>query len=40
MLLVPPQGTVVIQAANPSASNRITFSSSAAHLYVLKDNVA
>ncbi|MGO9885908.1 MAG: protein translocase subunit SecD, partial [Solirubrobacteraceae bacterium] len=34
------QGTVVLQAANPSASEQIKFDSPEAQFYVLKDNVA
>jgi SecD/SecF fusion protein len=39
-LLTVPQGTVVLQAANPSASNQIKSASPSAQFYVLKDNVA
>ncbi|HWD76371.1 MAG TPA: protein translocase subunit SecD [Solirubrobacteraceae bacterium] len=39
-VLVVPQGTVVLQAANPSASQQIKFASPTAEFYVLKDNVA
>jgi SecD/SecF fusion protein len=39
-LVTVPQGTVVLQAANPSASNVIKPSSPNAEFYVLKDNVA
>ncbi len=35
-----PQGTVVLQAANPSAKTQISASSPNAQFYVLKDNVA
>ena len=35
-----PQGTVVIQAANPSASDQIKYYSPTAQFFVLKDNVA
>jgi hypothetical protein len=35
-----PQGTVVLQAANPSASDQINFDSPRAQFYVLKDNVS
>jgi len=38
--LTLPQGTVVLQAANPSATSQIAFNSPAARFYVLKDNVA
>jgi SecD/SecF fusion protein len=38
-LVTVPQGTVVLQAANPSASNVIKPSSPNAEFYVLKDNV-
>jgi SecD/SecF fusion protein len=38
--LVVPQGTVVLQAANPSASDQIKFASPTAQFYVLKDNVS
>jgi SecD/SecF fusion protein len=40
LVLVVPQGTIVIQAANPSPSQQTTFSSAAAQFYVLKDRVA
>ena len=39
-LLVVPQGTVVLQAANPSAREQIKFDSPEAQFFVLKDNVA
>jgi SecD/SecF fusion protein len=39
-LMVVPQGTVVLQAANPSANQQIKFSSPSAQFFVLKDNVA
>jgi SecD/SecF fusion protein len=39
-VLVVPQGTVVLQAANPSASQQIKFNSPNAQFYVLKDNVS
>ncbi len=39
-VLVVPQGTVVLQAANPSASHQIKFSSPQAQFFVLRDNVA
>src|ERR1700751_5443465 len=35
-----PQGTVVIQAANPSASDQVNYYSPTAQFFVLKDNVA
>jgi SecD/SecF fusion protein len=35
-----PQGTVVIQAANPSASHQIKYYDPTAQFFVLKDNVA
>jgi SecD/SecF fusion protein len=38
--LAVPQGTVVLQAANPSANNQIQPTSPTAQFYVLKDNVA
>lgn len=38
--LTIPQGTVVLQAANPSATNQIAFDSPSAQFYVLKDDVA
>jgi len=38
--LAVPQGTVVLQAANPSANNQIKPTSPSAQFYVLKDNVA
>jgi SecD/SecF fusion protein len=40
LVLVVPQGTVVIQAANPSPSQQTAFSSATAQFYVLKDRVA
>ncbi len=39
-LVTVPQGTVVLQAANPSASEQIKPSSPNAEFFVLKDNVA
>ena len=39
-LVTVPQGTVVLQAANPSASDQIEPSSPNAEFYVLKDDVA
>ncbi len=39
-VLVVPQGTVVLQAANPSANSQIKLSSPSAQFYVLRDNVA
>jgi SecD/SecF fusion protein len=39
-VLVVPQGTVVLQAANPSASQQIKFNSPNAQFYVLKDDVS
>jgi SecD/SecF fusion protein len=39
-LVTVPQGTVVLQAANPSASDQIKPSSPNAKFYVLKDSVA
>jgi SecD/SecF fusion protein len=38
--LTVPQGTVVLQAANASPTNQISFDSPTAQFYVLKDNVA
>jgi SecD/SecF fusion protein len=38
--LAVPQGTIVLQAANPSASNTIKPTSPTAQFYVLKDNAA
>ena len=38
--LVVPQGTVVLLAAPPTASARVTFGSPSAQYYVLKDNVS
>src|SRR5450755_3587811 len=35
-----PQGTVVLQAANASASSQVKFNSASAEFYVLKDNVS
>jgi SecD/SecF fusion protein len=39
-VLVVPQGTIILQASNPSASDTIKFNSPQAQFYVLKDNVA
>jgi SecD/SecF fusion protein len=39
-LVTVPQGTVLLQAANPSASQQIAPASPAAQFYVLKDDVA
>src|SRR6201994_2450282 len=39
-LVTVPQGTVVLQAANPSASDQISASSPNAEFFVLNDNVA
>ena len=39
-LVTVPQGTVVVQAANPSASDQIRPSSPKAEFYVLRDDVA
>src|SRR5262249_55959205 len=39
-VLVVPQGTVVLQAANRSAGQQIKFSDPQAQFYVLRDNVA
>jgi SecD/SecF fusion protein len=39
-LLVVPQGTVVLQATNPSARQQIKFDSPEAQFYVLRDKVA
>jgi hypothetical protein len=39
-LVTVPRGTVVLQAANPSASDQITPKSAVAQFYVLKDNAA
>ena len=39
-MLVVPQGTVVLQAANPSASHQAKLWSPSAQYFVLKDNVA
>ncbi len=39
-LLTVPQGTVVLQAANPTAGKTISFDSPTAQFYVLKDHVA
>jgi SecD/SecF fusion protein len=36
--LVVPQGTVVLQATNPSASDQVTLTSPSAQFYVLKDH--
>jgi SecD/SecF fusion protein len=38
--LTVPQGTVVLQAANPSPTDQISVDSPTAQFYVLKDNVA
>jgi hypothetical protein len=38
--LVVKQGTVMLQAANPNASDQIKFDSPSAQFYVLKDNVS
>jgi SecD/SecF fusion protein len=38
--LVVPQGTVVLQAANQSATHQVTFDDPTAQFYVLKDNVS
>jgi SecD/SecF fusion protein len=38
--LVVPQGTVVLQAANQSATNQVAFDDPTAQFYVLKDNVS
>jgi len=38
--LVVPQGTVVLQAANPSAADQVSFDDPTAQFYVLKDNVS
>jgi len=38
--LTVPQGTVVVQAVNPAATDQISFDSPSARFYVLKDNVA
>jgi SecD/SecF fusion protein len=38
--LVVPQGTVVLQAANQSATNQVAFDDPSAQFYVLKDNVS
>jgi hypothetical protein len=40
LVVVVPQGTAVIQAANPSPSQQTTFSSATSQFYVLKDRVA
>ena len=40
LMLVVPQGTVVIQAANVLPSQQTTFASATAQFYVLKDRVA
>jgi preprotein translocase subunit SecD len=40
MVLIVPQGTLVIQAANPSPSQQTPFSSASAQFYVLKDRAA
>ncbi len=39
-LVTVPQGTIVLQAANPSASDQISPASPSAQFFVLKDNVA
>ncbi len=39
-LIVVQQGTVVLQAANRSAGQKVSFSSPTAQFYVLRDNVA
>jgi SecD/SecF fusion protein len=39
-MMVVQQGTVVLQAANPSANDQIPFSSPNAQFFVLRDNVA
>jgi SecD/SecF fusion protein len=39
-ILVVPQGTVVLQAADPSASHTTAFNDPNAQFYVLKDNVS
>ncbi len=39
-LIVVQQGTVVLQAANRSASQKVSFSNPAAQFYVLRDNVS
>ena len=39
-ILTVPQGTVVLQAANPSASDQVNPTNSSAQFYVLKDNVS
>ena len=39
-MLVVPQGTVVLQAANPTAGQQTTFDSPSAQFFVLKDNVS
>jgi SecD/SecF fusion protein len=38
--VVVPQGTLVLQATNPSASDLVTLTSPSAQFYVLKDNVS
>jgi SecD/SecF fusion protein len=38
--LVVPQGTVVLQAANQSATHQVSFDDPTAQFYVLKDNVS
>jgi SecD/SecF fusion protein len=38
--VVVPQGTVVLQATNPSASDQVTLTSPSAQFYVLEDNVS
>jgi SecD/SecF fusion protein len=39
-LLIVPQGTILLQAANPSASDQIAFSNPDAQFFVLHDHVA
>ena len=39
-VLVVPQGTVVLQAAPPTANDKVAFTSPTAQFFVLKDNVA
>ncbi|MGO9960187.1 MAG: protein translocase subunit SecD [Solirubrobacteraceae bacterium] len=39
-VVVVPQGTVVLQAANPSASDQIKFDSPSAQFFVLRDQVS
>jgi SecD/SecF fusion protein len=38
--IVVPQGTVVLQASNPSATDQIKFKSPSAQFYVLRDHVS